>query len=133
MASERQRILCVEDDPDILRIVTATLKVAGYDAVPAYGGEDALRKLEKETFDLILTDLSMPLMSGIELIQIIKQDPTRKGIPIIAVTAFVWDAMGQSAAELGCDGFLSKPFGSKDLVREVQKHLPSPRAATSPN
>jgi CheY-like chemotaxis protein len=119
----RTKILVVEDEPDIMRIITHALTSAGYQVIPAYGGEDAIRKVKTQMPDLVLTDLSMPKMSGVELIQAIKEDPETSFIPVIAVTAHVWDGLAQSAGQVGCDGYISKPFGTKQLVQEVQKYL----------
>jgi len=123
MAGERRKILVVEDDPDILRILSHTLGAAGYHVVQAYGGEDALRKVKLHHPDLVLTDLAMPAMSGVEVISQIKKDEETCHIPVVAVTAFVWDGIARSAAEVGCDGFLAKPFKATDLLREVEKHF----------
>ena len=121
------RILVVEDDPDIMRILTHTLTAVGHEVIPAYGGEDAIRKVKAQKFDLVLTDLAMPKVSGVAVIQSIKADPTTRHIPVLAVTAHVWDGIAQSAGQVGCDGYISKPFSMKQLVQEVQKHLkPSP-------
>lgn len=118
------KILVVEDEPDIMRIITHALTTAGYVVVPAYGGEDAIRKVKAQRPDLVLTDLAMPKVSGVEVIQAIKSDPETQHIPILAVTAHVWDGIAQSAGQVGVNGFISKPFNMKQLVLEVQKHLP---------
>jgi two-component system phosphate regulon response regulator PhoB len=121
------KILVVEDDPDIMRILTHALTAVGHQVVPAYGGEDAIRKVKAQKFDLVLTDLSMPKVSGVEVIQAIKSDPATQHIPVLAVTAHVWDGIAQSAGQVGCDGYISKPFSLKQLVQEIQKYLkPSP-------
>lgn len=122
------KILVLEDDPDIMRILLHTLKAAGYVVIPAYGGEDALKKVKAQLPDLILTDLSMPKMSGVEVIETLKQDPETAHIPVVAVTAYVWDGLAQSAGQVGCDGFIAKPFSTKHLLKEVEKYLPQ-RAA----
>ncbi|HVN87785.1 MAG TPA: response regulator [Candidatus Binatia bacterium] len=121
------KILVVEDEPDIMRIITHALTTAGYQVVPAYGGEDAIRKVKVQRPDLVLTDLAMPKVSGVEVIQAIKKDPETQHIPILAVTAHVWDGIAQSAGQVGVDGFISKPFNMKQLLIEVQKRLPSPK------
>ncbi len=123
-----EKILVVEDEPDIMRIITHTLTAAGYQVIPAYGGQDALRKVKTHKPDLVLTDLAMPVMSGVEVIQVIKEDPETRHIPVIAVTAHVWDGLAQSAGQVGCNGYISKPFTSKQLIQEVQKHLKPPAA-----
>lgn len=121
-------ILIVEDEPDIMQILTHALSAAGYRVVQAYGGEDALRKVRSQQINLVLTDLAMPQMSGVELIHDIKNDPRTKHIPVVAVTAHVWNEIAQSAGQVGCDGFISKPFDTRKLVREVGKYLKSPSA-----
>jgi len=123
MADEPKRILVIEDDPDILRIMLHTLNNGGYRAVPGYGGEDALRKVRKGWFDLILTDLAMPGMSGVEIIDELKSDPETAKIPVVAVTAHVWEGIGRSAGELGCDGYLAKPFMPRQLLEVVARYI----------
>ena len=109
-----------------MRIISHTLTAAGYRVLPAYGGEDAIRKVKQHLPDLVLTDLAMPKVSGVEVIQAIKKDPETQHIPVLAVTAHVWDGIAQSAGQVGCDGYISKPFNMKQLLQEVQKHLPNP-------
>lgn len=120
------RILIVEDEPDIMRILTHMLTSAGYRVVPAYGGEDAICKAKRQIPDLILTDLAMPKVSGVEVIDTLKGDPTTARIPIVAVTAHVWDTLAQTAGQVGCDGYISKPFTMKQILQEVEKHLKPP-------
>ena len=122
------KILIVEDDPDIMRILHHTLSTEGFQVVQAYGGEDAIRKVALHKPDLVLTDLSMPKISGVEVIQTIKTDPDTQHIPVVAVTAHVWDGIAQSAGQVGCDGYISKPFTAKQVVQEVYRHLKLPGA-----
>jgi len=117
------KILVVEDDPDIMRIMIHTLRAAGHVVVPAYGGEDALRKVKQHRPDLVLTDLAMPKMTGVELIEQIKKDAETKHIPCVAVTAHLWEFLAQSAGDAGCEGYLGKPFTNRQLVEFVNKHL----------
>jgi CheY-like chemotaxis protein len=129
MEAGQAKIMVVEDDPDLMRLITHTLKTAGFDVVQAYGGEDALRKVKMHRPDLILTDLAMPKMSGVEVIHQVKNDPETREIPCVAVTAFMWDHIAQSASQVGCDGFVSKPFNSVRLLQEVAKYVPLPSKA----
>lgn len=124
MQSARRKILVVDDDADIVRIVLYTLNNAGYKAVPAYGVDDALRKIEREDFDLVLTDLAMPRLSGVHLIDALRTNRRTSEIPIVAMTAFTWDTLGRTAGEVGCDGYLTKPFRSDQLLDTVKKYLP---------
>lgn len=123
MKAQDCQILIVDDCPDLLRILHHILNAAGYAVVPAYGGEDALRKLQSRRFDLILTDLAMPRISGLDLIQYVRKNPELSSIPIIAVTAYTWDTLGYAAADLGCSGFVSKPVDRRLLLETVQKQL----------
>jgi CheY-like chemotaxis protein len=118
--------MVVEDDPDLMRLLSHTLKSAGFNVVQAYGGEDALRKVKAQKPDLVLTDLAMPKMSGVEVIHQIKSDPETADIPCVAVTAHMWDHIAQSAGQVGCDSFIAKPFNSVRLLQEVTKYVPAP-------
>lgn len=120
------KILVVEDDPDIMRILVHTLKGAGYQVIQAYDGEDAIHKVKAQMPALVLTDLAMPKVSGPEVIEVIKTDPDTRHIPVIAVTAHVWDGTAQSPGQVGCDGYISKPFRAHQIVQEVARHLKPP-------
>ena len=117
------RILVVEDDQDIMRILLHALTGAGFKVIQAYGGEDAIRKVKLHKPDLVLTDLAMPKISGVEVIDAIKGDPETEHIPVVAVTAHVWDSIAQAAGQVGCDGYISKPFSTKQIIQEVNRHL----------
>lgn len=118
-----ERILIVDDDAATMSIISATLKNAGYVVVPAYGADDAMRKAIAQQPSLVLTDLEMPKVSGVELIAQLRKDPATTHIPIVAVTSHVWDVIGQSAGQVGVDGYLTKPFFPKQLLESVRKYL----------
>jgi CheY-like chemotaxis protein len=130
METQRPTILVVDDEPDIVHILTRLLRAAGYDVVAGHGGEDALCKLRWAHFDLVLTDLAMPRMSGVELIERIRNDPYLSGMPILCVTAFAWSGLGRSADDLGCEGFVSKPLDARELLCAVEKCLQRPGRLT---
>jgi CheY-like chemotaxis protein len=123
MAGAARRIMIVEDDPDGMKILDSMLAAAGYEVLRAYGVDDALRKLKTQVIDVILTDLAMPKVSGVELIAEVKKDWATRNIPVIAVTAFMWDPIAQSAGQMGCDGFIAKPFTRERLVKEIERHF----------
>jgi CheY-like chemotaxis protein len=134
MENGAARILVVEDDHDLMRLMVRILETAGFAVVQAYGGEDALRKVRMQPPDLVLTDLAMPLMSGVEVIERIKRSPDSAAIPCIAVTAYKWDQIASAASQVGCDGFVAKPFNGPQLLAEIAKYVPLPgkmRAAGS--
>ncbi len=116
-------ILIVEDNPDQLRILAEMLRAAGYKVTSSLGAEPGLRRAKSLKPDLILTDLAMPNVSGVELIDQLRADPATKHIPIVAVTAYVWDRIAQAAGNAGADGFIAKPYTRARLIEEVEKHL----------
>lgn len=119
----KPKVLIVEDDPDCMCILSYALTGAGYRTVPAYGGEDAIRKAKKEEPDLVLTDLAMPKVDGVQVIYSIKHDPKTHHIPVVAVTAHIWDSIARGATQAGCDGYVTKPFKIEDLLAVVRKYL----------
>ena len=123
MIERQARILIVDDEPDALVILRHVLSRAGHQVITAYGGPDALRKLEKQRFDLVLTDLAMPKVSGVEIIDRLKNDPDRRRTPVVAITAYMWDYISQCANNSGCDAFLYKPVDAKRLLQEVDRWL----------
>ncbi len=124
MATGRKhRILVVEDQSEIRIIFEWALQKADYDVVTAQGARQALRMIQSQHFDLILTDLAMPGMSGIDLITAVREDPERNRLPILVITAHGWDQFALQARAAGCDGVLQKPVDPKMLRAEVDKYL----------
>jgi CheY-like chemotaxis protein/HPt (histidine-containing phosphotransfer) domain-containing protein len=136
-------ILVVDDDPVALRMLEEAVKAGGYEVLRAYGAEDALRKVKLRRPDLVLTDLEMPKVNGVALIASIRADAEIRHTPIIAVTSYACDTMGQAAAQVGCDGNIAKPFLPKQLLLKVREflatrhpapelHMPRPLTALRP-
>jgi len=123
MDPDANKILVVEDNPDVLIIIQTALREGGYEVVTAAGGEEALDKVKEHDFDLILTDLAMPRVSGVDVISTLKNSPGTWRIPVVAVTAHWTDQISVSASAAGCDGFIAKPFSREELLYEVRKHL----------
>lgn len=126
MDARPARIMVIEDDIDLMRLMLHALRSAGFDVVQTYGGADAIRKVKAQRPDLVLTDLAMPGMSGVDVIVQLKGDPETRAIPVIAVTAHMWDHIAQAASQSGCDGLVGKPFNSVRLLQEVTKYVPLP-------
>jgi two-component system, cell cycle response regulator DivK len=116
-------ILIVEDNPDQLHILAEMLQAAGYRVSSSLGAVPAMRKAKSLKPDLILTDLAMPQVSGVQLIDQLRTDPETAHIPIVAVTAYVWDSIADAAGTAGVDGFIAKPYTRATLIEEVRKHL----------
>lgn len=120
---ERKRILVVEDDESTQRLLTHFLAGSNYDVVTANSGGEALELLRVQQFDLVLTDLAMPDVSGIQVIKAVKNDLRNRKTPIVVVTAHWLATLSQQAEEVGCDGFIFKPFSKAELLQQIQRHL----------
>ena len=123
----RLSVLVVEDDPATMKLITYALNNAGYQVIIGYGGEDAIRKVKAHKPDLVLTDLEMPKVTGYDVIAAVRRDPATCHIPVIAVTAHLWDWGAEGAWRVGCTGFISKPFTTSRLLSEIKKYLPANR------
>ncbi|PWR69833.1 PAS domain S-box protein [Methanospirillum lacunae] len=117
-------ILAVDDEPDILGLIKYTLMDEGYNVEIAESGEDALILLEKNiSIDLILLDISMPGLSGIDVLEIIKNNPKTSDIPVIMVTALDQMIYKKQAYSLGANDFLAKPYEIEELLLRVSNHI----------
>jgi CheY-like chemotaxis protein len=124
MASEP--ILIVDDNAQNLKLAKVILATEGYDVRTAVDAEDALRVLESFTPRLILMDLQLPRMDGLELTRQLKADPRRRSIIILALTAYAMKGDDKKAFAAGCDGYMSKPIDTDVLPRVVAEHLARP-------
>jgi len=117
------RILVVDDEPHIRRILTALLGMEGFEVKLARDGTEGLRVWKSGTFDLIILDLIMPGASGLEVLAKIRSDPDRGSTPVIILTAKGQDTDRQAALAGGADDFLTKPFSPKKLVARIREIL----------
>jgi two-component system cell cycle response regulator DivK len=118
------KILVADDDADNRRIMQLALSAAGYDVRLARDGREAISSAENDRPDLIVMDLSMPVLSGWEAVKLLKADPALSGIPVLAYTAHAMSGDERLAREAGCDGYLSKPCTPRQAVAAVAAHLP---------
>lgn len=116
-------ILVVENDPGNRVLAERILALAGYAALTATNGLEALQILEREPIDLILTDLSMPVMDGFSVIRILRQRPEFARVPIVALTAHAMGSERQQALQIGCTAIVIKPYRPQELIRLVQRLL----------
>jgi DNA-binding NtrC family response regulator len=115
------RILLVEDDPEMRRLLADELLDEGYMISQAVNGEEAVLKLAQEEFDLVITDLVMPKIGGLDLLSEVRKACPR--IPVILITAFGdWSSLTQ-AYEKGAFNYICKPFKIKDLKDSVREAL----------
>jgi len=114
------KILCVDDDPEILTFVTRCLDTEGYETESCSSGEEAITKVESGDFGLVLLDISMPGMDGWETSYRIKGEPALRGIQVYMVTAKPIEPNGIEMKDSRADGYLLKPFRPEDLLQLVQ-------------
>lgn len=120
-------ILIVDDEPKILKLYSDTLEGAGYDVLSAGNGQDALRLAQEQKPDLILLDVKMPVMDGVEVFERLQGDERTKGIKVVFVSAFgdpnVLETDVKSAKEIGAHDYLRKGLSLHELVLRVKKYL----------
>lgn len=118
-----KKIMSADDSPSMRQMVSFTLKEAGYEVVEACDGRDALEKLKTEKIDMLITDLNMPKMDGIELIRQVRQMPAYKFIPVIMLTTESDENKKSAGKAAGATGWLVKPFNPAQLTAVIKKVL----------
>lgn len=116
-------IMTVDDAASVRQMVSFTLQEAGYEVVEAVDGQDALEKMKSSNIDMLITDMNMPNMGGIELIKRVRNIPQIKFIPIIMLTTESQAAKKQEGKKAGATGWIVKPFRPEQLVAVVKKVL----------
>jgi two-component system chemotaxis response regulator CheY len=114
-------IMTVDDSTSIRQMVSYTLSEAGYTVLEAVDGQDALAKLGSASVDMIITDLNMPRVDGVELIRQIRAQAKHKGVPILMLTTESQDTKKQEGKAAGATGWIVKPFNAAQLVDVVKK------------
>jgi two-component system alkaline phosphatase synthesis response regulator PhoP len=127
----RESILVIEDDEDILELISYNLAREGYQVATAASGEDGLRMVHSKPPNLILLDLMLPGIDGLEICKLLKADSKTKQVPIIIVTAKGEDSDIVTGLELGAEDYITKPFSPKVLIARSRavlrrKALPAP-------
>ena len=116
-------ILIVEDNPRNLKLVRDTLQVKGYPTIEAGTGEEGVQLARAQHPALILMDIQLPGISGVEAFRQLRADPTTRAIPVIAVTASVMAQERQKVMAAGFDGFQGKPISVRELLETVRQIL----------
>lgn len=115
------RFLIVEDSPTMRQLITFSLKrIRNAKIIEASDGVDALKKLKEDRFDLIVSDINMPLMDGLKLVSMIRNDPAYRSTPIVIVTTEGSQADREKGLALGANAFLSKPIQTNELLKIVR-------------
>jgi len=123
-SNSQPTILIVENEVSNRILVERVLSTRGYRCLSASNGQEALNILDREGVDLILTDLSMPVLDGYRATQLIRTRPHLANVPIVAVTAFALHDDAEAAKQIGCTEYLIKPFKPRKLLEVVERLLP---------
>ncbi len=118
-----KRILVIEDNRDNMILIGDVLQTLKYSILTAHDGEEGVRKAAAEKPDLILMDISLPVMDGLTATKTIKANPELNHIPIIAVTAHAMIGDRERALEAGCDDYISKPINLRELAKKISQLL----------
>jgi two-component system, chemotaxis family, chemotaxis protein CheY len=118
-----KKIMTVDDSISIRQMVSFTLKEAGYDVIEAVDGLDGLNKAKSNQVNMIITDLNMPNMNGIELIRNVRTLPQYKFIPIILLTTESQAEKKMEGKAAGATGWIVKPFNAEQLLAVIKKVL----------
>lgn len=118
-------ILTVDDSASIRQMVSFTLKQAGYNVIEAVDGKDGLLKAQSGVAHLVITDLNMPNMNGIELIQALRKEEKYKFTPILMLTTESDDKKKGEGKMAGATGWIVKPFNPEQLLRVIERVLPA--------
>ncbi|MEO7966589.1 MAG: response regulator [Gemmatimonadaceae bacterium] len=131
MADNGKTVLIVEDNEDNRIVYSTILRHHGFRVSEALDGEEGIAKARRELPDVILMDISIPLIDGWEVTQTLKREPATSGIPVIALTAHAMPGDRERALKGGCDGYLAKPCEPRAVLAEVNRLL-AERAARAP-
>jgi len=127
--ADRPRVLLVDDYPDAREMYAEYLEFSGFEVVEAENGMEALQRAVESSPDIILMDLSLPVMDGWEATRRLKADKRTAQIPVVALTGHALAGISEGAKKAGCDAFVTKPCLPEDLVKEIKKILDAPGAA----
>ena len=118
-----EKILIVEDNPQSMKLLLMTLKPHGYVLLEAEDGQEALKIADRDKPDLIIMDIQLPKVSGLEVTKRLRRMPAFNHILIIAITAYAMKGDEEMFIESGCDAYLSKPINTRELPIVIKKML----------
>ncbi|GGO86692.1 hypothetical protein GCM10011348_38100 [Marinobacterium nitratireducens] len=117
------RVLVVDDEPNIVLSLEFLMRQAGFDVTTAGDGESALEQVQQQPPDLVLLDISLPGLSGFEVLERLRAQPEHARLPIIMLTAHGREVEREKGLALGADDYVTKPFSTQQLVEKVKQLL----------
>jgi CheY-like chemotaxis protein len=130
MKTDKPRVLLVDDYPDAREMYSEYLEFSGFDVIEAANGMEALQRAVEEAPDIILMDLSLPVMDGWEATRRLKADERTSAIPVVTLTGHAIAGVSEGARKAGCDAFVTKPCLPEDLVKEIRRVLEERRTSS---
>jgi CheY-like chemotaxis protein len=118
-----KRILLIEDDRLIMNLIVILLEKEGYEVTTSTTAEKGLSLAARHPPDLVLMDIALPGMDGLEATRILKTNEATRKVPILALTAQARKEDAERAARAGCDGFIAKPLSTRAFLAEVAEHI----------
>jgi len=115
------KILVIDDNPTNMKLVSDILKKSGYEVLQAVDAESGIALAKEETPPVVLMDIQLPGMDGLEATRLLKADETTGHIKIIAITAFAMKGDRERILSAGCDDYIAKPVGYKELLEKVYR------------
>jgi two-component system phosphate regulon response regulator PhoB len=125
----KEKILVVDDEPEAVELIEFNLKQTGFDVLTAADGAEALKKAHGAVPSLIVLDLMLPEIDGLEVCKMLRRDPATAAIPIVMVTAKAAEIDRILGLELGADDYITKPFSPRELVLRIKRILQRGRGA----
>jgi len=116
-------VLVVDDSPTVRKFVSVSLEMQGFSVTSACDGMDALEKLPRKRYDLVITDLNMPNMDGFALIRSLRENADFKELPVIILTSLSDQANKEEGTKLGITSYVVKPFSLEKIQYEVSKYI----------
>ena len=115
----QKKILVIDDEPDIVKVIADRLELHGYEVIGAYNGSEGLKKAQDEGPDVILLDIILPEMHGFEVCKKLKENPKTSKIPVILITGAGLEDVAKDESEVQAEAYIAKPFESKKLVNTI--------------
>ncbi len=116
-------VLVIDDDPVIVELLRVNFEIEGFDVISAGDGEEGLEQARRERPDLVLSDIMMPRVDGLQLLSELKDDPRTRDTPVILLSAKAQNAEVQQGLDMGADDYVTKPFDPLDLIDRVNAVL----------
>ena len=120
---EKARLLVIEDEPSLARVLQMRLEIEGFEVDIALDGAEGMKMIGERKPDLVVCDLMMPVMDGLEVTRAMKGNPKLKSIPILILTALKSEKQMRELEKAGADGFATKPYDGKELSSRIRALL----------